>query len=410
MRILIINHYAGSNIHGMEHRHYYLASEWVKYGHDVCIIAASFSHLRNKSPEVNSNITHESINGINYMWIKTPSYHGNDIKRMINMLIFSFKIYLLKDQITQTFNPDVVIASSPHPYVIFAACRIAKAFKAKMFFEVRDLWPLSLIQLGNISKFHPIIILTQLTENFAYRKSNGIISLLPNAESYMIKHGVQNGKFFYLPNGIDIEEWKRNEKNTFLIDLHATTLKNLKKAGKFIIGYVGSHGLSNALHFLIRAASFLKTEQVAIVLVGHGPLKETLKNVSNNLENVIFLPPVPRTQIPTLLKLMDALYIGWLDKPIYRFGISPNKLLDYMMAAKPIIHSIRTNNDIVAESGCGVSVPPENPLAIAKAIIFLKNLPQIELQKMGLNGRKYVLTHHDYRIIAKKYLKVLNGK
>jgi glycosyltransferase involved in cell wall biosynthesis len=101
---------------------------------------------------------------------------------------------------------------------------------------------------------------------------------------------------------------------------------------------------------------------------------------------------------------MDIAFIGWNRSPLYRFGVSPNKLFDYMMAGRPVVHAIDAGNDLVSESGCGVSVPPENPQAIANAILCLFKMSQKERKAMGQNGREYVKTHHDYSVLAKKFL------
>lgn len=403
---MIINHYAGSKIHGMEYRPFYLAKEWVRLGHKVSIVAASFSHLHSQSPNINGDITEEVIEGIRYFWIKTPKYRGNGIGRVLNMLVFSWMLFRHKSKIMFSCNPDLVIASSPHPFTIFGASKIAHTSKAKLFFEVRDIWPLTLIELGGMSRFHPFVMLTQWAENFAYRVSDRVISLLPRSESYMKEHGMAAEKFIYLPNGIDIIEWQNDHKAPATI-LHASMLSQLKQEGKFIVGYAGSHGMANGLYTFIEAASLLQSQTIVFVLVGQGPEKKNLqqKVLQAGMKNVLFLPSVQKSHIPGLLSFMDVLYIGLKDESLFRFGVSPNKLMDYMMAAKPVIHAIKAGNDMVSECGCGISVPPENSEAIAKAVIQLMGMTPTERKKMGLRGKQYVSTYHDYRVLAKQLLR-----
>lgn len=403
MNILLINHYAGSSIHGMEFRPFHLAREWVRSGHKVSIIAASYSHLHSKSPNSNSSITREVIEGIQYLWIRTPKYQGRGMTRIFNMMKLSLMLLMKKSEIVQECTPDVVIASSPHPFIIYGAHKIAQCSKARLVFEVRDLWPLSLIEVGRISSRHPFFLIMQWVENYAYRVSDHVVSLLPKADSYMEEHGMASHKFVYVPNGVDVTGWQTNQ--TPIPQYHAEVISSFKNKGHFIVGYAGAHGLPNALHILIEAATLLKDKSVTLVLVGDGPEKKTLQQKISELqiENVIFLEPIPKTAIPSLLHLMDVLYIGWLKSPVYRFGISPNKLLDYMMSAKPIIHAVDAGNDLVAEGHCGISVPPENPEAIAKAIVTLMNMPADERENMGLRGKEYVMEHHDYRILSKRF-------
>lgn len=409
MNILLINHYAGSNKHGMEYRPYYFSKEWVKLGHRVTIAASSFSHLRSQTPTINGHVTEEEIEGIRYIWLKTPSYQGNGVRRVFNMLWFIGRLYQHKKKFMHNCMPDVVIASSTYPLDIYPARSIAKKAHARLIFEVHDLWPLTPIELGGMSPRHPYILLMQLAENFAYRVSDRVVSMLPKADGYMREHGMDPHKFAYMPHGINVEEWQN--RKTSMPPEHREVLSRLMQKGHFIVGYTGSHGLANALHTFIEAASLLHRYPVAFVLVGQGPEKGSLrkKAFELGLTNTLFLPPLPRGCIPELLAAMDALFIGYQKKPIYRYGISPNKLMDYMMAAKPVIHAIEAGNDLVAESGCGFSVPPENPAAVAEAVTKLIEMKSSGREAIGLRGRDYVLNNHNYTVLAKRFLEIITG-
>jgi glycosyltransferase involved in cell wall biosynthesis len=405
MNILIINHYAGSPKHGMESRHYNLAQEYLRLGHRVLIVGASFSHLRNKNPEVKGLITKERIDSVDYLWLKTPSYQGNGVWRVLNMLTFGLLLSILVSKMVKYFTPDIIIASSPHPFIIYGAKSIARATKAKLMFEVRDLWPLTLTELGGISPEHPFIKMMQKAEEDAYRDSDCVISLLPKANSYMKEHGMKEDKFVYIPNGIRIEEWN-NKSKTDNQTTHIRILSEMKRIGQFIVGYAGQHGLANELYTLVNAALLLKDQPIAFVLVGQGPEKEKLREIvqQKGLQNVSFLPSVPKSEIPNILNLMDVLYIGLKKESLFRFGVSPNKLMDYMMAGKPIIHAIDAGNDMVSDCNCGISVPPEDPLAIKNAIIKLFDMTTEEKTAMGARGKEYVMSQHDYKVLAKRSL------
>jgi len=407
MNILLINHYAGSPRHGMEYRPYYLAREWVRAGHDVTIVAASFSHLRRDPPSCTGTVCHEKIDGIRYVWLPTPAYQGNGAGRVVNIFTFVARLYAYGRRLARQFKPQAVIASSTYPFDIYPASRIARVAGARLLFEVHDLWPLTLIELGGMSPRHPFIMLMQLAENRAYRTSEQVVSMLPKACSYMVEHGMAPGKFAYLPNGIVIEEWQ--EDCATLPEQHRTLLEGLRGEGNFIVGYAGGHGVSNALDQLLEAASLLKDKPVSLVMVGQGPEKAALQRRAATLQlsNMHFLPAVGKSAIPALLAATDALYIGWSRKPIYRFGICPNKLMDYMMAAKPVIHAVEAGNDLVSESGCGISVPPEDPHAIADAVIRLMGMSESERENLGALGRAYVLQHHDYRVLAQRFLELM---
>lgn len=410
MNILYIEHYAGSPDLGMEYRPYYLACEWVRLGHRVRIIAASFSHLRTRNPVFNNSLFLELKDGIEYLWIKTPSYSKNGIRRIINMLFFIIGLFLGQTEIAKNFSPDVVIASSTYPLDNYFAGMIAKRYHAKYVYEVHDLWPLSPMELGGYSRWNLYIMIMQAAENYGYKHCNKVVSLLPCAESYMREHGLPIRKFVYIPNGINPIQWSM--KGEKLPILHRSVIDTAKRNGSIVVCYAGSHGLANALDSFLDAAKLLEDMNVIFLLVGSGPEKARLEHriKAENIKNVISLPSVCKAVIPDLLTEMDILFIGLQRQPLFRFGISPNKLLDYMMAGKPIIQAIEAGNDLTSEARCGISVKPEDPTAIADAVRRLMNMSESERRILGENGRLYVLRHHDYRILARKFLDVIEGE
>src|SRR5699024_9084452 len=203
MNILYINHYAGSPSLGMEYRPYYLAKEWLKFEHSVRIAASAFSHARAIQPtdsgaKIKKRIQ-QTDEGVDYVWYPTPMYDGNGILRVKNILSFLWQVWTDKE-LTKNFRPDIVIASSTYPMDIWVAHSIAKKHKAKLVFEVHDLWPLSPIELGGMSPSHPFIIMCQAAENYAYKHSDVVVSMLPKVHEYMTKKGLDLDKLYIVPN------------------------------------------------------------------------------------------------------------------------------------------------------------------------------------------------------------------
>lgn len=162
--------------------------------------------------------------------------------------------------------------------------------------------------------------------------------------------------------------------------------------------------------YLLKALEHINNENIAVVLVGKGVEKENLQRYANKhcLENVYFLPAVDKVCIPTLLSHMDALYIGWSKRDLYmNFGISPNKLIDYMLSEKPILFSGNVANDIVRESGCGLSVEAENADEISKGIDYLAAQSIDDLKDMGRVGREFAINTYDYRILANRFIEIM---
>lgn len=403
MRILLINHYAGSPDLGMEYRPYYLAREWVRAGHQVLILAASHSHVRAMQPRPGP----ACIDGISYCWYETPPYEGNGLGRVKNIWAFCRQVWKDADILAQSFEPDAVIASSTYPMDIWVARRIARAAKAKLVYEVHDLWPLSPIELSGMSPRHPFALLCQKAENDAYRDADIVVSMLPKVQDHMKSHGLDLRKLVIVPNGIALDEWQGEGEP--LAPLLAEFLAAQRAAGRLVLGYAGSHGLPNALDVLLDAARLLKDEPVAIVVVGGGHERARLEARvrDEGLANVAMFEPIPKAQIPALLAAFDIAYIGWQRVPIYRFGIAPNKLMDYMMAGCAVLHSVEAGNDPVAEAGCGLTVAPQDASAVAEGVRQLATLTPQQRREMGRRGREFVLARHTYPVLAQRFIEAL---
>ena len=408
MNILLVNHYAGSPLHGMEFRPYYLAREWVRAGHRVQIVAASWSHARSKQPEVAGEPVDECIDGIGYRWLPTPPYQGNGLGRVRNIWAFLRRLRQDSKMLVERLRPDVVIASSTYPFDIWVARRIARMARAALVYEVHDLWPASPIELGGMSSRHPFIVLCQKAENDAYRDADLVVSMLPKVAGHMSAHGLDLKKLVIVPNGMTLEEWE-GEATPLPADLTAA-IAAARLAGRTIVAYAGSHGLPNALDVLLAAAALLRTEPIDFLLVGDGHEKHALVELAaaERLDNVRFFAPIAKTSVPTLLRSIDIAYIGWRKVPIYRFGIAPNKLMDYMMAGCAVLHSVEAGNDPVAEAGCGLTVAPESPEAIAQGLRELAAMTPQQRAALGTRGRAFVLANHHYPVLARRFIEALS--
>ena len=407
MRILLINHYAGSVRHGMEYRAFYLAREWLRLGHAVQVVAASQSHVRSVQPLVGGASARESVDGVDYLWLRTPRYAGNGVGRVVNIAAFCTQLAWNARRLAREFRPDVVVASSTYPMDIWPAAMIARMAGAKLVHEVHDLWPLSPIELGGMSPRHPFIRLCQAAEDFACRHSDRVVSMLPKVHEHLRSHGLDLRKLHIVPNGVLTEEW--DAPGEPLAGSLAAHVASAHARGRLVAAYAGAHGLANALDTLLDAAALLKHEPFEFVLVGDGPERERLAQrvAREGLSNVRLFGSIPKRQIPALLAQVDVACIGLQRVPIFRFGIAPNKLMDYMMAGCAVLNAIEAGNDPVTESGCGVTVGAESPAAIADGLRRLAALPADERRAMGLRGRAYVRQHHTWPVLAQHFVEVI---
>ena len=397
---------------GMEFRPYYFAREWVKAGHNVTIIASDFSHLRRKNPSVVSDFTKEMIDGITYLWVKAGEYEGNGVKRALSMARFVHKIRSAAQRLVAAYRPDVVVCSSTYPLDTYAGQKIRdiarkSGLKTILIHETHDMWPETLVTIGGMSRTNPFVQVMQKAENSAYKKSDHVVSLLPYTEEYMRRHGLGQGKWSNVPLGIDTSEWYGGEP---LDDEHRIAIEDLKKQGRFIVGYFGGHALSNALDTLIDSAKLAQEKglNASFVLVGKGVEKDRLirRVEDEKVKNVVFLPPVSKTQIPALTSMFDAIFIGTFKSPLYRFGLAMNKMLDAMMAAKPVICSITAPSTWVDDCGCGITVEAEDPRAVVGAIEKVMNMSAREREEMGSRGRESAEKNFDVKVLARKMIDI----
>lgn len=406
MNILLINHYVGGGEYGMEYRPYYLAKEWVKMGHTVYLVGATYSHLRLKNPQVSRDLTVENREGINYIWVKTPAYVGS-MKRIVNMATFVGKLECYAKKLAKMCAPDLVIASSTYPIDIYPARKISKLTGAKLCYEVHDLWPLSPMLIGGYSPKHPFIRVMQKGEDDCYKYSDKVISLLWNSEEHMREHGLAPGKFACVPNGFSKDEWSEEAANQPLPEEHQKAFDGLK--GKVIVGFAGGFAASGALDTLINAAAILKDRNdIHFVLVGKGPEKEHIEQMvaSKALTNVTILPAVAKKLIPAINVRFDIAYMGGVHSILHKYGTSYNKMTDFMLSGKPIIQAVDEPGCVAERVGCGIQVEAEQPQLVADAVVKLVSMPVEERIAMGTKGNAYAKKNLEWGTLASDFLKV----
>ncbi len=395
----IINQTAGSPHHGMVYRNYYVAREWVKQGHRAVIISGSFFHNFHTLPKTTGLFTHEVIDGIDYWWVRMPRYsQSRSFGRLFS--IFLFPLLLLFFPFWRLPKPETVIVSGPPHVPILNAWFWSRWFGATLVYEVRDIWPLTIVKLGRVSPHHPVIMLLSLLERLAYMLSDRVVSVLALAWRHFQSRGMAAGKFAYLPNGVSVDDSPVVASDT------ADKMAELAR-GKFVVVYAGSLGIANNLDQLLQAAGLLKTDpRFHFVLVGDGPHRAKLEAAARSLGNVSMFPPVSKREIPAILSRAHVGYVGLMKTDLFRHGVSPNKLFDYMAASLPVLMAIDTEDDIVGNAGCGETVASCEPKDIAAALTRLADLPETELRGRGAAGRNYLERHHTYPSLAADYVRI----
>lgn len=410
MNILMISHYAGGPRYGMEFRSFYMGREWAKMGHRVLIVGATYSHLRIEQPCAGS----ETIEGVEYLWLPCNQYEGNGVGRVVSMFRFVGEVYRKIDSLID-FAPDIVIASSVYTFDIYPCRLIAKraqkkhAKKVHLVYEVHDLWPLSPMVIGGYKPYHPFIWALQRGENYAYKHVDKVVSMLDKSFPHMQQHGLTADRFCCVPNGYLKEEWDHID-DISIPDTHRQLFEKLHNEGKIIIGFAGGHTASTAMDILIKAAGKLRQHtDIAYVLVGKGPQKDELIALAKQLDlaNVFFLPPVEKSQIPQIIRNFDICYEGGIHSILHQYGTSANKMIDYMLSAKPIIKSVDEPGSEVERLGCGIQVEAENVKQVSKAILTITSMSAAERTAMGEKGRVYATEKLSYETLSQDFIKYI---
>lgn len=402
-----INQYAGSPEEANYGRPFYLSKSLNDIDVRCRVIASSYHHIMRKPVEIKDDFHSGAVEGIPYTWVKTPAYKGNGLARLKNMFSFAWQLWkndLVEEQGLE--KPDVIIISSVPPFHFLAGRKWAKKYNAKLIFEVRDIWPLTLTELLKIHPLHPLVLITGWIEKIAYKKSDHVVSLLPNAYLHMKTKGLTEKKFNYIPNGMLIKD-----KTINIASETEKKLKKLKDEGYFIVIYAGAHGPPNAMMQFVKSAEIIKKshKKIALILIGDGVEKSDLITYAEmmKLDNVHFFTSVPHSEIAVILDVADICYAGGKNIKLYKYGISFNKIFEYMFAEKPIILTVDSPLNPVEMSGCGICIKSNSPEVLAEAILSISIKQASELTEIGLKGKEYLLKEHSYEILAKKYFKLL---
>jgi hypothetical protein len=391
MNILTLNHYVGS--------------ELIARGHHCTIVGGTYSHLRRQNPgKAPFNVRRTSVERIDWYWIPTGRYHNNGVQRVVSMLGFTAGAWLCARRLANEEKPHVVIANSACPLDIYAAARIARTAGASLVFELHDMWPLAPQLLGGLSERHPFTRAMQHAEDYYCRHADLVISVLPNAIEHLAARGLTLDRYAVVSNGVGA---MTDRKSQVPPESHLAVLQNARAAGRSVVLYAGSVGLFNRLDALVCAVNLVNDIPVQLVIIGQGFETEILKLLASNLglNKVSFLSPIPRCQLDGLFALADIAYAGVGASPLCRYGISLNKLYEYMMAGVCVLFAGAADvfNDLVSEAGAGLSVAHASPKDIADGIRRLYVLSSEERVGLGRHGAAYCQSHFSYGVLGEHY-------
>jgi lipopolysaccharide/colanic/teichoic acid biosynthesis glycosyltransferase len=400
MRILLIHQAFVSPQEPGGTRHYEFARHLVRAGHQVVIVASDLSYLTGRRTAAKARLFSEEVcDGIRVIRAYTyPALHKNFVWRVVSFLSFMMTSLLAA---LKAGPVDLVLGTSPPIFQVGSAWAVSALRRRPLVFEVRDLWPEFAIDMG-VLKSQALIRLSRWLEAFLYSRSKHIIVNSPAYRDYLVNKGVSPRKVSLIPNSVAPEMFDPIAKGERL-------RKEWELNGSFIVSYTGALGLANDIPTILQAAERLKDRHdICFLLVGDGKERGNLERFAEarKLENVRFLGSRPKYEIPNILAASDACVASLQNIPMFRTTY-PNKVFDYMAAARPTILAIDgVIREVVENSQGGIFVPPGNETALAEAVISLAS-DRATAEAMGKAARKYVEKHFKRRDQARAFADLL---
>ncbi len=414
-RVWIVNQYASPPHQPSGTRHYAFARQLVARGHAVTIVAASFGHMSGREKRLSSRTLYriEWFDGVQFVWLRTIPYRGNTWRRQLNML--SFLVVFLVVQ-TRLKAPDTVVGSTVHPFAAFGGWLAAKLRGARFVFEIRDLWPQTLVDLGAMRVGSRGERLLRALEAFLVRRASAVITLVPGIRDYLMERGLPTEHVVYIPNGADLTAFAESALVAGEPATEARCLQEiaqLKAEGRFVVGYLGAFGRVNRVDVIAEAAAVAERRvpgRIGIMLIGDGPERPEVERLAAANAAVRFGPLVPKTSVPALLRALDATVVHTTYTPVYRYGISFNKLFEYMAAERPVVFACESAYDPVSATGAGITVRPDDPEGLARAFLELAGTSADARSVMGAAGRDYVAREHNIEHLGDVFAAVVEGR
>lgn len=387
-KVYVFNHYAMTPYNGTIVRHYQFAPYWEQMGWETTIFSSSAIHNSDVNEITDGSLYKEKdIDGRHFVYVRTPSYTGNGLSRIKNMYYYYRNV---KKTARRFEKPDIVYASSPQLFALLAGLHVARRWKVPCVCEVRDLWPESIFAYKGVSRKHPAMRVLYRLERYLYKRADKLVFTMSNAYEYIRERKwekvVPQEKCCWVTNSVDLALFDEQKKTCIQDEPYLA-----QKKDSFTLLYCGSLRHVNNLQPLIDAVSMMPERgcPVRLLVYGEGNERESLEAYcrDNHIDNVVFRGFVPKQYIASLVSRADVNMMHGGDTGVMRFGISTNKLYDYLAAGKPILMTFFAGRSPVQQYNCGIMLDTPDPEKIADAIETFCHMPQEERDAMGRRAR-----------------------
>ena len=411
--IWILNHYASDMYFDHGGRHYNFAKNLRRADYAPVVFGANSKHGKAERFFETDALWEEHVAeeiDTPFVFVRARAYNGNGKQRVLNMIDFYRNVKkAAKEYAAQHGRPDVIFASSVHPLTLVAGIQLAKQFGVKCVCEVRDLWPESIVVYSNrFTKDNPLIKLLYRGEKWIYKKADALVFTMEGAYYFITEQGwekeIPRSKVHYINNGVDLEQFDYNKEHFRVED------PDLNDPNVFKVIYTGSIRHVNNLGLLLDAAKCVKDPRVKILVWGDGDEREALERRvrDENISNVVFKGMVEKKYIPSIVSRADLNFAHNDPSPLFRFGISFNKLFDYLAAGKPILCDFPCPYNPAVTYDAGIETSDTQPQKIAKAIEDLATAAKQERQSYCTNARR-AAEDYDFKRLTDKLISVIEG-
>lgn len=416
MNIWILNHYAVPQKYYYLSRSYNFAQQLMKKGHRVTVFAASSVH----NSDVNLITGDEQYremeeDGIHYVLFRARQYAGSGKDRVINHIDCARKMERLCPGFTGKYGkPDLIFASAGQSLTLVAGIRLAKKLGVPCVCEVTDLWPESFAAYGLISRKNPLLGLLYAGERWIYKSADALIFSMEGGRDYIIDRGwdkahggpVDLDKVCHINNGVDLAAFDHNKTHCVLPDA------DLDDPDTFKVVYTGSIRKVNDLSALIGAAEILEARgenRIKLIVYGDGDEREALSRCAEDkgLKNICFKGKVDKRFIPSIVSRANLTLLHWRPTPIEKYGMSMNKLFDYLAGGRPVLANSVPAYDLIKKYDCGLSDNITESVQYADDILRIAHMDGEEYKKLCLNARR-AAGEYDFKVLCDKLLDVFS--
>lgn len=381
-------------------RGYWLMKELARMGHKVVIVTSDSNQLA-APPQLKDGYLLQELDGIQLWWVRTLKYTvAKSMRRILSWLHFEWRLLCLPKK--NLPKPDVVVVSSLSLLTVLNGFWWKAWYKCRLVFEIRDIWPLTITEEGGFKPTNPFVWGLGVVERLGYKYADAIVGTMPNLGEHVRNVLGYPRPTYCIPMGVDVDLYAAPAALP-----HGYEEMNFPKE-KFIVAHVGSIGITNALDtFLECAQAMSANSHIHFLVVGDGDLRETYRNQYAHLTNLTFAPRVEKNMVQTVLSKCDLLYFSVHVSKVWQYGQSLNKVIDYMMAGKPVVASYTGFPSMINEADCGSYVPAGDVTALQKEVERYAQIPEEERVVMGARGKTWLLANRQYPKLAEDYLAIM---